>query len=373
MLDVYLAREDADPEVTGRAGRRRRTAAVRAGHVRAATSPTCPAVLADRARRRRPGAHPRRRQHHRGRPAGPGAARGARACVAAPAPPTPPAPRRRSTRPRPAAAGGSRAGSGRDAGWPGGTSSRSSWSWCWSSARSGSCSSRPCSPSTASRCAAPATLDAARRAGGRRRTDRRAAGPGRPRRDPGPGRGARRRPVRRRHPAVARRGADRDRGTGRGRRGRPRRRGPRHGQGRRGLPRVPPAPPPRLPRVQTSADTGSDALREAAAVIAALPPDLAGRVDHVEVETVDRITLVLRDGRTVMWGSADESTEKATVLAAAAAAGGAQATTCPCPAGRRRPTEPAPTDPARIPRRAWRVATIHRPRLPTVLCNARLT
>jgi cell division protein FtsQ len=73
--------------------------------------------------------------------------------------------------------------------------------------------------------------------------------------------------------------------------------------------------PPGLPRVQTASGTRSDALREAASVVAALPDDLAGRVDHVEVETVDRITLVLRDGRTVMWGSGDESEEKAAVLA----------------------------------------------------------
>jgi cell division protein FtsQ len=73
--------------------------------------------------------------------------------------------------------------------------------------------------------------------------------------------------------------------------------------------------PAGLPRVRTAASTGSDALREAASVIASLPEDIAGRVDHVEVETVDRITLVLRDDRTVMWGSADESAEKAAVLA----------------------------------------------------------
>jgi cell division protein FtsQ len=73
--------------------------------------------------------------------------------------------------------------------------------------------------------------------------------------------------------------------------------------------------PAGLPRVQTSANTPSDALREAASVIASLPEDIADRVDHVEVETVDRITLVLRDERTVMWGSADESAEKAAVLA----------------------------------------------------------
>ena len=49
VLDVYLAREDADPDVTGRAGRRRRTAAGRAGDVRAATRRRG-GVLADRAR-----------------------------------------------------------------------------------------------------------------------------------------------------------------------------------------------------------------------------------------------------------------------------------------------------------------------------------
>lgn len=69
-----------------------------------------------------------------------------------------------------------------------------------------------------------------------------------------------------------------------------------------------------LPRVRTSADAGRDALREAAAVVAALPADLAGDVDHVEVATVDQIELALRDGRTVQWGSADDSELKAEVL-----------------------------------------------------------
>jgi cell division protein FtsQ len=74
-------------------------------------------------------------------------------------------------------------------------------------------------------------------------------------------------------------------------------------------------PPPGLPRVQTSSGTDTDALREAGAVVSAMPQDLASRVDHVEVETIDRISLVLQDGRTVMWGSADQSAEKAEVLA----------------------------------------------------------
>lgn len=71
-----------------------------------------------------------------------------------------------------------------------------------------------------------------------------------------------------------------------------------------------------LPRVHTAPDPGRDALREAAAVVSALPDDLADRVDHVEVATVDQIRLVLRDDRTVVWGSAEESELKAEVLTA---------------------------------------------------------
>ncbi len=72
--------------------------------------------------------------------------------------------------------------------------------------------------------------------------------------------------------------------------------------------------PKGMPRVRPTTAAGTDALREAATVVAALPDDLASRVDHVEVETIDQITLVLRDGREVVWGSADESTLKAQVI-----------------------------------------------------------
>ena len=66
---------------------------------------------------------------------------------------------------------------------------------------------------------------------------------------------------------------------------------------------------------QSSIDIRYDeALKEAATVVAALPQTLASRVDHVEVATVDQITLVLRDERQVMWGSAEESELKAEVL-----------------------------------------------------------
>lgn len=73
--------------------------------------------------------------------------------------------------------------------------------------------------------------------------------------------------------------------------------------------------PPDLPRVQTASGASSEALREAAAVVSALPEDLVPRVDFVSVASIDRIELALRDGRTVVWGSAEDSERKAEVLA----------------------------------------------------------
>jgi cell division protein FtsQ len=75
-------------------------------------------------------------------------------------------------------------------------------------------------------------------------------------------------------------------------------------------------PPANLPMVETSSDISGDALREAATVAAALEPGFLATVDHLEVETVDQIALVLRDGRMVLWGNADQSGEKAEVLEA---------------------------------------------------------
>jgi len=77
-----------------------------------------------------------------------------------------------------------------------------------------------------------------------------------------------------------------------------------------------PSKPRHLPLVQATSSTRDDAISESAEVVSAMPAGLARRVDHVEVGTVDQITLVLRDGRTVMWGSAEESDQKARVLAA---------------------------------------------------------
>ncbi len=74
------------------------------------------------------------------------------------------------------------------------------------------------------------------------------------------------------------------------------------------------AVPAGLPRIRAGGAAGTDALKEAATVVSALPEDLVARVDHVEVATVDQITLVMRDQRQVLWGSAEESALKAQVL-----------------------------------------------------------
>lgn len=82
-------------------------------------------------------------------------------------------------------------------------------------------------------------------------------------------------------------------------------------------------PPARLPLVRGGAlpagdsdgAVRADALREVASVVVALNPDVAARVDHVEVASLDAIELVLRSGARVRWGSAEESAFKARVLA----------------------------------------------------------
>ena len=74
-------------------------------------------------------------------------------------------------------------------------------------------------------------------------------------------------------------------------------------------------PPANLPRVVTPADTQSSALAESARVIAALPANLSARVDHVQVLSIDRISLVLRSGQTAIWGNSSQSALKAEVLA----------------------------------------------------------
>lgn len=75
-----------------------------------------------------------------------------------------------------------------------------------------------------------------------------------------------------------------------------------------------PEEPAGLPQVTMSAATPAEALAEAAAVVQALPADLLGRMEQLEVTSIDGISLKLTGGATVVWGSADESADKVAVL-----------------------------------------------------------
>ena len=76
-----------------------------------------------------------------------------------------------------------------------------------------------------------------------------------------------------------------------------------------------PTRPAGLPLVITEPDVKADALAEAAKVIGALRPDIAERVRYIDVQSIDAITLETGDRRTVIWGSASDSEQKAEVLA----------------------------------------------------------
>lgn len=73
--------------------------------------------------------------------------------------------------------------------------------------------------------------------------------------------------------------------------------------------------PAGLPLVRAGTHTRADALAEAAKVVRALPTGLSAQVAHLDVRTIDGISLRLRDGRRVLWGSADRSADKAKVVA----------------------------------------------------------
>ena len=73
--------------------------------------------------------------------------------------------------------------------------------------------------------------------------------------------------------------------------------------------------PTDLPQVNMRASTPIDVLAEAAAVVTSLPAEILAKVEYLDVSSIDSISLRLASGATVNWGSADESEDKAAVLA----------------------------------------------------------
>lgn len=72
-----------------------------------------------------------------------------------------------------------------------------------------------------------------------------------------------------------------------------------------------------LPLIELgSASRHSQAFTSAVGVLLALPADLLGQVDTVTAQTADDVTLTLTGGKSVVWGSAEQSDLKARVLAA---------------------------------------------------------
>ncbi|MCF6389171.1 cell division protein FtsQ/DivIB [Mycobacterium sp. MBM] len=76
-------------------------------------------------------------------------------------------------------------------------------------------------------------------------------------------------------------------------------------------------PPPGLPYIDTESPGPNDPATAAALeVLTALPPEVSGQVSRVEAPSVAAITLILFDGRKVVWGTTDRTQEKALKLAA---------------------------------------------------------
>ena len=74
-------------------------------------------------------------------------------------------------------------------------------------------------------------------------------------------------------------------------------------------------PPTDVPVLTVPVGAGNERVLAAAlAVAGALPKDLAARVEGVRAETEDSVTLFLRDGPRVEWGSAEQTDLKIAVL-----------------------------------------------------------
>ncbi|TDE49160.1 FtsQ-type POTRA domain-containing protein [Nonomuraea mesophila] len=73
--------------------------------------------------------------------------------------------------------------------------------------------------------------------------------------------------------------------------------------------------PPLLPQIKVDRSAeGDPALMAALEVIQVVPGAVAVRVKEVRAGTAEGVTLVLSDGRTVIWGGADRPKEKGRIL-----------------------------------------------------------
>lgn len=70
------------------------------------------------------------------------------------------------------------------------------------------------------------------------------------------------------------------------------------------------------PLIEVEGGVADEGFRAVAGVVRSLPPEVRAQLTLATAETVDDVRLELAGGATVVWGSAEESSFKATVLAA---------------------------------------------------------
>jgi cell division protein FtsQ len=75
--------------------------------------------------------------------------------------------------------------------------------------------------------------------------------------------------------------------------------------------------PAELPEIAVSHPSADDpATRAALSVAQSLPADLRAKLTRITAETAEQVTLELANGRTVVWGGAEDNARKATVTTA---------------------------------------------------------
>ena len=77
----------------------------------------------------------------------------------------------------------------------------------------------------------------------------------------------------------------------------------------------PDARPEGQPLIEAEGGIAGEGFRAAAAVVRSLPAEVRGQLVGVNAATADDVRLQLAAGATVVWGSAEDSEQKATVLA----------------------------------------------------------
>jgi cell division protein FtsQ len=76
-----------------------------------------------------------------------------------------------------------------------------------------------------------------------------------------------------------------------------------------------PARPPRLPAIELATPGRNDpATKAALAVVTALPAAVSGMISAVTASSAYQVTLVLIDGRRVIWGDGSRTAQKAKIL-----------------------------------------------------------